>query len=285
MQSDNNQSRSEILTAIGEKLKNAREAKGLTLDQVNKKTRIHGSVLRALEAGSADSMLNTAYVKSFLKEYASFLGLDPKEIIHAYLNASKELQKTEYLPSVASVVKEPSSVGDKEDESTTGSLGALVMSIIIGITLVAGVFFLGKAAVKVFTKPRPPGTAAARAARVTSQVNNTKKDAKYVRSKNTKRRVKSDKSGSGSAAQNELLKLVIKVKTPCLIQLSADGDLIFKRVLESGTEETFTAKESFTFYVSKAEAVNMTLNGKSVALPGKGVIREARITRKGLSFK
>src|SRR3989338_3940960 len=77
---------------IGERLKEAREKKSLTIEQAQKQTHIHSAVLIALEEGKCDEMLTQTYVKSFLKKYSTFLGLDPKEIINAYSALHPELE-------------------------------------------------------------------------------------------------------------------------------------------------------------------------------------------------
>ena len=63
---------------IGEKLKKIRQTKGLSLEEVHKKTKIHINILKAIE-GESLTNLSPIYLKGFLKIYCNFLGLDPKE--------------------------------------------------------------------------------------------------------------------------------------------------------------------------------------------------------------
>ena len=72
------------MAGLGEKLRQAREKRGLTLEQVQKQTLMHSTVIAALEDGKCDDILTPTYVRSFLKKYSSFLGLDPKEILSEY---------------------------------------------------------------------------------------------------------------------------------------------------------------------------------------------------------
>ena len=73
---DNKDIAKESLVSIGEKLKSARERKALTIDQVQKDTKIHSTVLRALEEGRCDEILTPTYVKRFLNKYSHHLGLE-----------------------------------------------------------------------------------------------------------------------------------------------------------------------------------------------------------------
>ena len=63
------------MSAIGARLKEAREAQALSLDTVASATRINKKYLQALEEGNAIP-LPDLYVKAFIKDYSEFLGID-----------------------------------------------------------------------------------------------------------------------------------------------------------------------------------------------------------------
>jgi cytoskeletal protein RodZ len=65
---------------IGEILKRSREAKNLTIEAVNRETKISVAVIRALEQDDMDSFASETYLKGFLKNYAIFLNLDPNQL-------------------------------------------------------------------------------------------------------------------------------------------------------------------------------------------------------------
>ncbi len=64
-------------------LKQAREAKSLSLADVSDTTFISVQFLEAIEAGKTD-ILPQAYVRAFIREYASVVGLDPAEVMRRY---------------------------------------------------------------------------------------------------------------------------------------------------------------------------------------------------------
>ncbi len=70
--------------AIGEKLKNAREEKGLTLKEIQEKIKIRTRYLQAIEEEKFKVIPGEAYVRAFIKSYASYLGLNPDELINEY---------------------------------------------------------------------------------------------------------------------------------------------------------------------------------------------------------
>ncbi len=89
---------------IGDKLREARQKKGLTLKEVEYELRIRSVYLEAMEKNDFDAIPGQAYVKGFLRSYAAFLGLDPDEIIreyntlHGYAEESGEMQRIQTLP-------------------------------------------------------------------------------------------------------------------------------------------------------------------------------------------
>ena len=72
------------MSELGERLRAAREAKGLTLAQAEQATRIRRTFLEALEEEHFDALPGVVYAKGFIRNYAQFLGLDPQECLAAY---------------------------------------------------------------------------------------------------------------------------------------------------------------------------------------------------------
>lgn len=64
---------------IGEKLKEAREARGLLLEDIAHQTRIPVASLRAIEANCYSVLPGPAYAKSFVQQYAGYLNYDASE--------------------------------------------------------------------------------------------------------------------------------------------------------------------------------------------------------------
>ena len=69
------------MVEIGQRLRQAREAKELSLADVEAQTRIRQRYLSALESGDWDELPNPVAARGFLRTYATFLGLDPDEFL------------------------------------------------------------------------------------------------------------------------------------------------------------------------------------------------------------
>ncbi len=66
---------------IGQLLRQARESKDLSLADVEADTRIRQRYLNALESGDWDELPNPVAARGFLRRYATYLGLDPDELV------------------------------------------------------------------------------------------------------------------------------------------------------------------------------------------------------------
>jgi len=70
--------------SIGEKLRSAREAKGITFDQIYRDTNISKKYLEALESEDFTQFPGETYLLGFMRSYGDYLGLDTKELISLY---------------------------------------------------------------------------------------------------------------------------------------------------------------------------------------------------------
>jgi cytoskeletal protein RodZ len=79
------------MESIGRILQDTRERLGLTLEEVERSTRIRIYHLEAMEKGDFDSLPSSVQARGFLHNYSEFLGLDPDQILLQY---AERLQST-----------------------------------------------------------------------------------------------------------------------------------------------------------------------------------------------
>jgi cytoskeleton protein RodZ len=72
------------MTEFGQLLRQAREAKGVSLAQVERATRIRRDYLEALEAHEFSHLPATTYARGIVRNYAAYLGLDPSEMLAGF---------------------------------------------------------------------------------------------------------------------------------------------------------------------------------------------------------
>ena len=69
---------------IGQALREARTRKRVDMSQVESATKIRAKYLRALENEEWDALPGQTYVKTFLRTYAEYLGLDARSLVEEY---------------------------------------------------------------------------------------------------------------------------------------------------------------------------------------------------------
>ncbi len=92
------------MATLGQQLKTAREAKGVTEEEAGSATKTLSKIIRAMEADDFSIMPAPTYAKGFIRLYAEYLGLDSEPLVEEYLsnhasaprpfaNPSSQLQK------------------------------------------------------------------------------------------------------------------------------------------------------------------------------------------------
>ena len=70
-----------MMKSVGLRLQQAREAQGMSIEDVARITRISRSVVAAIESDDNDALPADVYVRGFSRNIAIVLGLDPAELI------------------------------------------------------------------------------------------------------------------------------------------------------------------------------------------------------------
>jgi len=118
---------------LGEVLRAAREAKGVDLTRVERETKIRERYLSALERGEYRELPGSVYTKGFLRNYGSYLGLDPEYLIDLYrLESSSPAVERPSAPSP------PRPIAGRRARTFVVTPNAVVAAI---LTLLVGGFF------------------------------------------------------------------------------------------------------------------------------------------------
>ncbi|MEA1008981.1 MULTISPECIES: helix-turn-helix domain-containing protein [Bacillus cereus group] len=89
-----------VVTELGQKLKEVREAKGLSIDQLHEITKIQKRHLIAIEEGNYDVLPGAFYARAFIKQYADAIGLNGEELLVEYQSTIPQSEKRE-VPQVS----------------------------------------------------------------------------------------------------------------------------------------------------------------------------------------
>jgi len=239
--------------SIGNRLKSAREAKGIDLDVACRVTKIQRKVLEAIESDAYEGLLEPAYIKIFLKNYAAYLGLDGSSLVEEYLMTSGG-------------IPEPSLSLETEVTRAQTQVPAVRKVLVpagVGLAALIGLAFLGFLAMDLHkTLIDQPGAPKV----VVASAKMTQDAPKLL------------------IPKAKPLKLTVDAGDDVWMQIKSDGAVIFQNTLSKGSRESWVAKRELEIWTGNAKATKLTLNGKSLGSLGRGVKKGVKITHSGLIY-
>lgn len=228
---------------LGTFLKDAREKKGISLDEVYKSTKIPKDILNNIETDRI-STIDSAYLKGYLKIYSKYLGLETTPILEAYKNIL--LKKETIIPIVTPIKKKHNNLILSPRFNLTVCLNIFVVLFLV---LASAVFIRHVIKKKIET----------------AVVVNTSSDS----DKKTKTPLKKTEKAVSPQAKNKTklgklsnVKLAIQAKENTYVRVKVDGRPVFQGVLRRGQIENWTAKKTIELFIGSAGSVNLEVNGR-----------------------
>ncbi|MDD5254607.1 MAG: DUF4115 domain-containing protein [Candidatus Omnitrophica bacterium] len=281
------------MESTGARLKQLRLERGINLEEVSKKTKIHLNILKAIEEDAVGNF-NPVYLKGFLKIYCSFLGVDPKD----YSGESRQpAPNTGSVPS-AQAKESPGLFSqaassfkfipfDKINRTVLKRLAFFALAVACVFLL----FNIGKAvssgiasSYKKYQAQRQEAKLA-RAEKQAPAAGQKQKTPAPAVSEPAARKQAGTQAQKPKTPVMTGVRLTVQVKENCWIHVKADGKTIFQRVLMKGRSESWEAREKIELSVGNAGAVELQVNGKFLPSIGKKgqVLKNIVITRDGLN--
>lgn len=271
------------METVGVRLKKLRLEKGFSLEEVQKKTKIHPDVLKSIEEDSLVN-LNPVYIKGFVKIYCGFLGVDPGEYLSGYKENGKII---------------PTNKPSTKDDGLFWASGAkksffkpqivvIIVSILALLFLALGVVNLVKFISKSRSKnPRQQLALLKPTKKVEKKAAAKSKAVLPAASKEKKAEIvlPSASAVSGSAMNlGSGVRIGLHALDDCWVQARIDGRIIFQNIIKKGRFESWSAKDKVELSLGSAGAVRLEVNGKLIpSLGRKGqVLKNILITKDGL---
>lgn len=246
------------MDSIGSTLKENREKKGLSFQEVYENTRITIPNLEALEQDRFDFFPNKVYTRAFLRDYANFLGLDSSVLLDKY--------EKEWFPSVVEEKPEVKPV-------VKSKLPLAIAAIILVIALFAGGYYIyykyysvsgsSHESQQVSTeKKNIPSSEADKNAGVPAPLppvtdNNKLPDLSAGKSgSSTQQSTSADKNAPTD------LTLSVNVIKQVWARITVDGETAYEGILNAGTVKTWVAKKKIKVRSGKINALQIKLNGE-----------------------
>lgn len=268
-------------------LRDAREAKGLTLEIVHEATKIPMDALKAIEQGYSTRILTPFYYKGFIKIYAEFLGLNVEEILKEYKVSQSMAPKvvTANNPIKKSVkAHKPIQVIEKGQHVITGLNNRknrdLFSKIMVGVAIIVALVIVFKFIVPNIKMPKFP--------KKEQKQEKVKIAAEAVEVKETKG-TKEKLPFKLIRAESSNLKVALSVRAvkDSWIQVKVDGKVAYAMNINKGTMENWVAYNQIELSGRNIHELDLEVNGKHLGALGSAErgVRKAVITRQGLTVK
>lgn len=216
---------------IGTHLRECREGRGISLQEIAASTKISNTTLQLIERNAFDRLPGGIFTKGYLRAYAAAVGLDPDEVVRWYV-----------AQFAAAAAKEPPVVPAPSIEDSQTAWHFLAAAVTILVALVA--------------YRSLPDSAESPAAAPIELVSQAQGPAESLETDSA-----TSRAWPAREADERGLHLDIQSTGACWVSAVADGRLVLYRLLSSGERVTVTARDELVLRVGDPGAFAYTLNG------------------------
>lgn len=288
------------MSGIGEQLRKAREAKGLSISDIEKATKIQSRYLEAIENNDFDKLPGDFYVRAFIRQYAQIVGLDGKELLSQYQGevaneVTSDVSQPEESPAqevheeaheeepapAKPVENKPARVSAsrpaKREVAEEPAKDAKWRKLVPRLALGCGIALLLLIGGMVFANMKKTGSSsqkenAGSSVTITSKKSSSKKSSSASAS-SKKKKTSSIKVASLGGSSYRVTG--IKSSTPLVVRssqqsiyyyVSVDNVITNQGTLQSGEKHTETVKKGQTLivYLGTDTGVTVTVGGKKI---------------------
>lgn len=289
------------MSGIGEQLRKAREAKGLSISDIEKATKIQSRYLEAIENNDFDKLPGDFYVRAFIRQYAQIVGLDGKELLSQYQGeVANEVTSEVSQPAASSPAQEVHEEAHEEEAAPVEPVenkparisasrpakrevaeeapkDAKWRKLVPRLALGYGIALLLLIGGMVFANMKKTGSSsqkenAGSSVTITSKKSSSKKSSS-ASSSSKKKKTSSIKVASLGGSSYRVTG--IKSRTPLVVRsskqsiyyyVSVDNVITNQGTLQSGEKHTETVKKGQTLivYLGTDTGVTVTVGGKKI---------------------
>ena len=233
---------------LGEKLRQAREERGISISEVAEQTRISAHYLANIENDDYRILPGGIFNKGFVKSYAKYVGIDEQEALQDYMSLIASQDSTAdddpktYKPEVLT------------DDRTSGS----TIPTIIFAAIILGLMAWGLITLVKYVQNNQSQTVANTNANANS---NSANSAANTNAANTN-------AAAPVAPQSEVKVEFKALSEPVSLEATVDGKKASSTVTVAAPQ-TFTGQQSvrLRYYRGFGDKVEITVNGKKITPP------------------
>jgi cytoskeleton protein RodZ len=301
---------------FGTFLRQAREQRGVSLQDLAVTTKISARVLEALERNDPSKLPGGIFSRSFVRAYAREVGVDPDVAVANFVSAFPDESGADEMPATTSAVEAESF----EQRRRVFRVVVRLLGVVVIVAILAFIYYSKfrprflttgpdgprpSAAATVAQAPalpqRPPpatasapsvmpGAALADAAQAAAQAAATPPTGQAETAAPPRAPVVPSSEPAATpgalpgaaASQQAPLVVVLTLTDPCWLSVIADGARTPSRTAGAGERLEFAVQRSITMTVGNAAALSVTLNGRPArALGAAGQVVTTTIPASG----
>jgi len=261
------------MSTLGESLRRERQQRGISIAEAAAETRIAERYLAAIEAAEFDRLPGAFFTRSFIRQYAEFLGVDQREIevelekiagqVAPPLIPGQEPRKEgSDLPPIASYARPGSS------QRFGRALAALVGVVAVCATIYAVWLHRGQtASVELVARAHPDASASASPPAPTEP--------------ETESPSAPEASEPAAGAQGPLW-FQLTAEEPTWVDITSGGQRLYQGILEPNQTKTISGLEQARLVVGNAGGLRIVSNGRPIGPIGaRGQVRVVMLSPEG----
>ena len=289
-----------VVQSVGHLLRNARTAKGLSIDDVSRQLRLSSQQIEAIEKEDFEKLPGRTFLRGFIRNYANLVQLDPFPLLQMLPESTRVISTYERTPfknkqiSFSSNREKPgnhswiiaiilfviilgayflfenggwnknSDISAASEETKTESATA---SVQIQLPLPGVVKNTSNTSDSTVNKPsdvsNPVSGAENAAAQADAKAESTAESKSVV--EKTEKTGKTEKTEKTAAFDKNTGHLYFKLTGDSWIKVvDGKGVTVFEQLKKSGSEQIVTGKRPLSLVIGNASGVNLTYNDKEV---------------------
>jgi cytoskeletal protein RodZ len=260
------------METLGNRLRKAREALGLSIEDLHDMTKIRMAYLIAMEEGRFFELPGDVYVRGFIRSVAKAIGLEGDELVSEYdrIHRHSETKQTE--------IDHRDNAETKEKHKSAKIL-PLVIVILIIVVLFAIVLCLWKPQQR--SDVHVPDTLGEVSVEEVSVPGNDLGDIQEVGHGNSRQHEQDDDktaatedSPDNSAVDesddsHDTHELLAVITERCWVKVIADGRKVFEGTILPGKAIAWNANQEIRIRLGNAGGIDLTYNGINIGSPGR----------------
>jgi cytoskeleton protein RodZ len=276
-----------VLPSFGEKLKQEREKRKMTLEEISVSTKIGTRMLQALEEDKFNQLPGGIFNKGFVRAYSRCVGLDEDQTVADYLQASGDTPpvateipvREDGVREHAEKVTRLEALGDNPPRQLPwGLFAAALLVIALALSLWShrrqqnarqAIRSVPKAAAPLPVTNENSGNSSSSSsiAPVAASLNREPESSSAAPTPEVAALPKP--AASTSAVNGDEFRVVIHAREQSWVSHTVDGEASTSEVLEAGSQRTFRGHQEIIVKVGNAGGVDLSFNGKKLDFEGE----------------